>query len=580
MATAAGPHPASPSSSPRLPSPPPFTEVQFGPKSPSYGESASNAQIEMGRQNSNEGAAMRRIRPGTKAEDMASGPPLVPLNELDSPFQLQEHLAALHHSLTHPNKHHTTPLSHATSVQLATPPTGIDRSLWLYELCRLLTNRINTIIVSFFADSPPCSASTCPEMRASEWQYLCAVHDPPKPCCAIDYCCHTLDWAANMLTSTKHFPSRLTMGTSGNATNSGSETGGGAASQQPLRNLTNIFRRLYRIFAHAWYQHRSVFWSVEGQTGLYVFFKTVCDNYHLIPEDNYTVPPEAEGLENFSAGTQGGAMENKSEEQQPPLRPSSILRKDDINAGETPDDPIPGITTTAPPERTKSNDLPPSYTDPSPSTSEDLAQGGEGEQSQSLASISATTRRHKSSPSTGSMVHTVLEEEEEEEGEGEEEEDDDDEDEDDEEEEDDEDEEEEEEEGDGKVEAKGDTEVTETAATQKDTTTTVQNGAQGLENSETETTSKGNAITSPPAINEVVKPDDDEESADKVNNKEVKVEAERNDGETGAQDHRTNSESAKAATTNGDDQPTTNAATIPFPTAEETTTEEREEEGK
>jgi hypothetical protein len=61
--------------------------------------------------------------------------------------------------------------------------------------------------------------------------------------------------------------------------------------------LTNIFRRVYRIFAHAWFQHRELFWKVENKTGLYVLFKTVCDMYGLIPEENYTVPPEAEGLE-------------------------------------------------------------------------------------------------------------------------------------------------------------------------------------------------------------------------------------------------------------------------------------------
>jgi Mob1/phocein family protein len=137
--------------------------------------------------------------------------------------------------------------------------------------------------VALFNDDPPCSATTCNEMRASEWQYLCAVHDPPKPCCAIDYCCHTLDWAANVLTSQKHFPSRMGLGPEQ------------SASHQQLRQLTNIFRRVYRIFAHAWFQHREVFWKVESKTGLYVFFKTVSDAYSLIPTDNYTVPPEAEG---------------------------------------------------------------------------------------------------------------------------------------------------------------------------------------------------------------------------------------------------------------------------------------------
>ncbi|KAJ3570951.1 hypothetical protein NPX13_g5550 [Xylaria arbuscula] len=122
-------------------------------------------------------------------------------------------------------------------------------------------------------------------MRASEWQFLCAVHDQPKSCCAIDYCCHTLDWAANVVTNPKIFPSRFVLVSEGHDK--------GAV----LRNLVNVFRRLHRIFAHAWFQHREVFWSVESRTGLYAFFKTVCDMYDLLPAENYKLPPEAEGLE-------------------------------------------------------------------------------------------------------------------------------------------------------------------------------------------------------------------------------------------------------------------------------------------
>ena len=121
-------------------------------------------------------------------------------------------------------------------------------------------------------------------MRASEWQYLCAVHDPPKSCSAIDYCCHTLDWAASTLCNSKLFPSRLGLGSD-------------KVLVQQMKEITNIFRRVYRIYAHAWFQHREVFWRVEGKTGLYVFFKTVCDEYGLIQTENYTIPPEAEGLE-------------------------------------------------------------------------------------------------------------------------------------------------------------------------------------------------------------------------------------------------------------------------------------------
>ena len=217
--------------------------------------------------------------------------------------------------------------------------------MWLYELCRFLTMKANNLIIAFFAEDPPCSSLTCPEMRAAEWQYLCAVHDPPKSCCAIDYCCHTLDWATNILTSPKFFPSRLTLG---------SDAGGGP--QASMRHLTNIFRRLYRIFAHAWYQHRQVFWQVEGNDGLYIFLKAVCDMYGLIPEGNYTVPPEAEGLE-----PQKPAEESKDG------RRLTILRKDDENA------PRPLFDET-----------------------ETEAPG-------------ATTRRHKHSPSTGSHVTTIAE---------------------------------------------------------------------------------------------------------------------------------------------------------------------------
>ena len=295
-----------PPSSPRLPSPPPPTEIQIGPQSPALGISSSTEPpVEEGVLEAN---ATRRIHPGTKAADMAAGPPLVPLGEvriignyvhltlltirqLDSAFQLQEHLKALHYHHTKSEDGETTiPISRQTASIIATRPEGVDRSLWLYELCRFLINKCNDLIIGFLFDDPPCSASTCPEMRASEWQFLCAVHEPPKSCCAIDYCCHTLDWATNIVTSQKIFPSRLTL------------EGGTALDSRGSseKHLTNIFRRLHRIFAHAWFQHRGVFWQVEGHTGLYVFFKRICDTYDLLPAEAYKLPPEAEGLETAS----------------------------------------------------------------------------------------------------------------------------------------------------------------------------------------------------------------------------------------------------------------------------------------
>jgi hypothetical protein len=159
-------------------------------------------------------------------------------------------------------------------------------------------------------------------MRASEWQFLCAVHESPKSCCAIDYCCHTLDWATNIVTSQKIFPSRLSLG-AGDAVD---DRGAG------VKHLINIFRRLHRIFAHAWFQHREVFWRVEGQTGLYVLFKTVCDNYELLPAENYKLPPEAEGLEPVEEAKPPVPLILKSEA---PSSNKSAIEEEFIGVGRT-----------------------------------------------------------------------------------------------------------------------------------------------------------------------------------------------------------------------------------------------------
>ncbi|SZF02094.1 unnamed protein product [Blumeria hordei] len=278
---------AMPPTSPRLPSPPPPTEIQIGPKSTSMARSHNEELLNV-EQSVIEANSKRRIHPGTRAADMATGPSLIPLSELDSAFQLQEHLKALHYDCSKSSSHASIgPISREDARMIATPPEGVDKALWLYELCRFLINKCNDLILGFLFDDPPCSAKTCPEMRASEWQFLCAVHQIPRPCCAIDYCCHTLDWATNIVTSQKIFPSRLSLGAGDTI----------AERSVGVTHLTNIFRRLHRIFAHAWFQHRQVYWSVENSTGLYTLFKLVSDTYELLPAENYQLPPEAEGLE-------------------------------------------------------------------------------------------------------------------------------------------------------------------------------------------------------------------------------------------------------------------------------------------
>ncbi|KPI37454.1 MOB kinase activator-like 4 [Cyphellophora attinorum] len=337
----------SPASSPRLPSPPPMPELQFGPQSPL----AAPGEVEADLGQKADESARRRIRPGTKAADMVRGPPLVPLVQVDSAFVLQEHLKALYAYLIYAqDPDHVTSMTREIALQIVRPPQledgeAADRDLWLWPgIMRLMD------------DKPACSSQTCPEMRASEWQYLCAVHEPPKSCCAIDYVNHTLDWAANVLTSTKIFPSRLQLG------------GDGGNILHCMRQLTNIIRRVYRIFAHAWFQHREVFWQIEANHGIYMLFKTVCDEYGLIPPDNYTIPPEAEGpRDEPDAAVQNTPTDRTAMTMQ-------ILRKDAADA---------------------------------------LSQNGTTESSSPPRDPpAATARRHRHTPSTGSHVTTITEDEE------------------------------------------------------------------------------------------------------------------------------------------------------------------------
>lgn len=72
---------SSPSSSPRLPSPPPIAEDQVGSLSPGFSLYQDHGKLSGSGSTIDTGAA-RRIRPGTKAEDIHEGPPLIDLQDV------------------------------------------------------------------------------------------------------------------------------------------------------------------------------------------------------------------------------------------------------------------------------------------------------------------------------------------------------------------------------------------------------------------------------------------------------------------------------------------------------------------
>ncbi|KAJ1718569.1 hypothetical protein LPJ53_006448 [Coemansia erecta] len=143
---------------------------------------------------------------------------------------------------------------------LLPPPPGIDSIAWLYEHMRQICIELGIYVSLVHRE---CTEHQCPVMRAQETTYYCAGHGSPRPCSAIGYSVHTLDYAVRQLsqrdsTSMKHFQSMV--------------------------------RRLYRIFAHVYFHHRDVFERQESATYLYARFVRLARKYELAPESQIIIP--------------------------------------------------------------------------------------------------------------------------------------------------------------------------------------------------------------------------------------------------------------------------------------------------
>ena len=150
------------------------------------------------------------------------------------------------------------------------PPAGQDEITWKYEHLRQFCNELNIIAVKLQEE---CDPKVCVQMTATEqWIFLCAAHKEPKECSALDYTLHTLHGAASLLNSNKYFPSRVEV------------------KESSVRWLSSVSRRIYRIFSHAYFHHRTVFDEFEEKTSLCKRFTRYVTKYELMSKDNLLVP--------------------------------------------------------------------------------------------------------------------------------------------------------------------------------------------------------------------------------------------------------------------------------------------------
>ncbi|KNE55555.1 hypothetical protein AMAG_01445 [Allomyces macrogynus ATCC 38327] len=199
----------------------------------------------------------QRKNPGTRYEDLyQSYVTYASPDAIEAPFMYQEYLQQLIRA---------SPADPEALV--AVPPNG-DPLVWQYEHLRQFCLELTGLVVALHDE---CSDQSCPEMKANEWQYLCAAHPTPKNCCAFDYIVHTIDGACGLLNNPKFFPSRVSMGT------------------PAVQQFGNIARRLYRVFAHAYFHHRAVFDRYEAASHLYARFVAFILKYDLMDKDTILI---------------------------------------------------------------------------------------------------------------------------------------------------------------------------------------------------------------------------------------------------------------------------------------------------
>ncbi|KAJ7152626.1 Mob1/phocein [Mycena crocata] len=229
------------------------------------------------------------------------------LSSLDSAFQLQEYISLLIRLDVHdvdaivsvPGRGKQKDKGKETETDDAKEDAKekekerkveVDEACWKYEQLRRLAQDLSHPLITMLQQV--CTRTTCPEMKAGEWLYLCVAHGNDgamEQCCAIDYILHTLDSATALLNSPRAFPSRLQIPATSH------------------RHFTSLARRLGRIFAHAYFHHREEFEQAEAESSLYARFLALTEKFDLVPAD-FLVIPRALAAPASAPGDRRGSM--------------------------------------------------------------------------------------------------------------------------------------------------------------------------------------------------------------------------------------------------------------------------------
>ncbi|KAI0341457.1 Mob1/phocein [Trametopsis cervina] len=215
-------------------------------------------------------AIIQRPLKGSRISSFYPVKSLPPLAALDSAFQLQEYISLLIRTDVHdvetivsiPGKQHSVEREGSDGAEEkdgerdSKAEVTVDESCWIYEQLRRLAQDLTHPLITTLQQE--CTRSTCPQMKAGEWLYLCVAHGNDgamEQCCAIDYILHTLDSATALLNSPRAFPSRLSI------------------PPTSTRHFASLARRL------------GPFEQAEAESSLYARFLALTSKFNLVPSE-------------------------------------------------------------------------------------------------------------------------------------------------------------------------------------------------------------------------------------------------------------------------------------------------------
>ncbi|KAJ5078033.1 mob-like protein phocein [Anaeramoeba ignava] len=205
---------------------------------------------------------LRRNRKGTPNSQLNQWESL-PLNKMDGPFSLQQYIQQLIRK---------DPSDIEKIIEL---PEDQDKNLFIYEHLRQII--IDLHLFATFHNEV-CTAEKQPIMKLTingeQTCFLSGAFNPPREVSAIDYIAQTIEQTQDILNNSKLFPSRAYI------------------PAESVGNFSTMFRRLYRIFAYSFFQHRELFDEFEKKYHLCERFTALSQKFQLMDPSLLWIPKD------------------------------------------------------------------------------------------------------------------------------------------------------------------------------------------------------------------------------------------------------------------------------------------------